>query len=672
MRVLIPTGKIIRGVSGWLRSAFFLVWIIVAAELREAAGAEPVRLSGAFIQFVQGMETWGMDKWQPVLEHMRDARITTIIIQMTAFQKTDGTFYYYVPSGTGTRDGIARIFEYANTNHMEVMLGLVVHNNNGGDSSTSASFLTQAAADNLQVANRVWERYLKNGLPASFAGWYIPLETWTGSYSDGEIARLRSFFSQVSAECKKLSGPAPVAISPFISAERPPASEAGQIYARLLTGSGIDIVMLQDSVGAQRWDANVMSNTEPYFREFRKACDQAKVSFWANVESFQISGGNFQPCTFERMRRQLSSDWRHVDRMITFDFFHYMNAAVYLSWWNASYIAAMTNLYTAYKSNVVDRDFYPEPPLALQAISKSQDAVVLSWSGQKGKLFGVDYVSNLSSTQWTQLVTGMAGDESVWSYWDVAGQWPNRFYRLSQSPPFSVPENLVWIPAGTFLMGSPDAETNRRTNEGPQTRVTLDYGFWINRFEVTQAEYQNVCRNNPSQNTGDLSLPVDSVTWNQASNYCAKLNEIESQAGRLPAGYQYRLPTEAEWEYAARAGTTTAYYFGNSTNAFETFGWYRANSEATPHAIGLKTPNAWGLYDLSGNLMEWCGDALEAYPGGAVTNIQGSAQSQTRTVRGGGWDRPVVQGRSAWRESHLPALKYADIGFRVVLVPVAP
>jgi formylglycine-generating enzyme required for sulfatase activity len=134
------------------------------------------------------------------------------------------------------------------------------------------------------------------------------------------------------------------------------------------------------------------------------------------------------------------------------------------------------------------------------------------------------------------------------------------FYRLRG---FAVPSNMVWIAPGTFVMGSPPDEPARSSDEGPQTTVTLSQGFCMGKYEVTQGEYLAVMGSNPSYFTGDLSQPVEHVSWNDAVAYCAALTAQEQAAGRLPAGYVYRLPTEAEWEYGCRSGITTPFHYGD-------------------------------------------------------------------------------------------------------------
>jgi len=155
--------------------------------------------------------------------------------------------------------------------------------------------------------------------------------------------------------------------------------------------------------------------------------------------------------------------------------------------------------------------------------------------------------------------------------------------------------------------------------------VTLSRGFWIGKFEVTQSEYLSVMNTNPSQFPGDLSRPVSSVSWLDATNYCAKLTERERAAGRIPAGSQYRLPTEAEWECAARAGTSTRFSYGDDPDYADltNYAWRSIDDGLTVHPVGQKLPDPWGLYDMMGNVFEWCQDWLGPLPGGAVVDPTG-------------------------------------------------
>jgi formylglycine-generating enzyme required for sulfatase activity len=222
-------------------------------------------------------------------------------------------------------------------------------------------------------------------------------------------------------------------------------------------------------------------------------------------------------------------------------------------------------------------------------------------------------------------------------------------------PPTS---NLVWIPSGTFNMSG--------------TLVYLSRSFWMGKYEVTQAEYQAVMGNNPSSFTGNPNRPVDQVTWFEAVQYCQTLTTNELAAGRLPAGWAYRLPTEAEWEYACRGGTTNTYYYGEDPNGtrLQYCAWYSVNAGGQTHDVGQKAPNRWGLYDMAGNVWEWCQDWSGNLPGGNVTDPQGPASGSTRVVRGGGWIHAADRCASSYRFSYGPTIRVNYYGFRIVLAPV--
>lgn len=253
----------------------------------------------------------------------------------------------------------------------------------------------------------------------------------------------------------------------------------------------------------------------------------------------------------------------------------------------------------------------------------------------------------------------------------TANASPQKFYRvLLQGPP----TNMVFIPPNTFTMGSPPTELHRAVNEGPQTVVTLSRGFWIGKYEVTQGEYLSVTGTNPRQFPGDLSRPVSSVSWPDATNYCAKLTQRELAAGRIPAGSQYRLPTEAEWECAARAATTTRFSHGDDPEYanLPSYAWQSLDDGLTVHPVGQKLPNSWGLYDMAGNVFEWCQDWLGPLPGGFVTDPQGPPSNPIgwKIMRGGAFDFGGSACRSASRMffGNHPALTDWNLGFRVVLV----
>jgi formylglycine-generating enzyme required for sulfatase activity len=227
--------------------------------------------------------------------------------------------------------------------------------------------------------------------------------------------------------------------------------------------------------------------------------------------------------------------------------------------------------------------------------------------------------------------------------------------------------DLVWIPPGSFVMGSPERDPDRSPDEMPPTEVFIGKGFWLGKFEVTQAEYLKLMSNNPAKFTGDLTRPIESVGWDDAVEYCAKLTAFERKQGRLPAGYVYRLPTEAEWEYAARAGTTTRFSFGNDPAALGDYAWFAENSSQTTHPVGHKKPNPWGLYDTHGNVWEWCLDWKGPYGGARIMDPAGPRTGSFRINRGGSWFDQPKGCRSANRFNPAALQGFEYVGFRVAL-----
>lgn len=258
---------------------------------------------------------------------------------------------------------------------------------------------------------------------------------------------------------------------------------------------------------------------------------------------------------------------------------------------------------------------------------------------------------------------------------------------------------LLPIPAGTFTMGSPETEANRYSNE-TQHSVTLS-AFYMGKYEITQEQYFAVMGTNPSSFTSGAAdgetqgkRPVERVSWYDVLIFCNKLSMME---GLTPAysisgspNYQdwgavptsddatwdavecnwnangYRLPTEAEWEYACRAGTTTAYNTGDTIS--DNTGWYIKNSSSKTHEVGKKSANASGLYDMHGNVWEWCWDWHDDYSGNAETNPRGASSGTRRVLRGGSWfdDAGSVYLRSAFRNCGSPTAWYYALGFRLV------
>ncbi len=259
------------------------------------------------------------------------------------------------------------------------------------------------------------------------------------------------------------------------------------------------------------------------------------------------------------------------------------------------------------------------------------------------------------------------------------------FYKAAHWPGHA--PALVDIPAGTFLMGTPPSEAERSPWEGPQTTVTISRSFKMGKFEVTQSEYQTLMGNNPSYYAGYSNQPVEQVSWHNAMDYCARLTASQRAAGCLPEGWAYRLPTEAEWEYACRAGTTTAFAYGSALRSGMANFNGRQEYDATtgtvfnpagvavdrPTAVGAYPPNDWQLFDMHGNVFEWCVDRWGYnLPGGNVTDPAGPDSGEDRLVRGGCWYNDARVCRSAYRIRGLPGYRGNEIGFRVVLVPPTP
>ena len=247
-----------------------------------------------------------------------------------------------------------------------------------------------------------------------------------------------------------------------------------------------------------------------------------------------------------------------------------------------------------------------------------------------------------------------------------------RFYRAVL---FVVPTNMAFIPPGTFRMGSPTNEVDRFSSEGPQTAVTISRGFWMGKHEVTQGEYLAVMGNNPSNFKGDSNGPVETVCWFDATNYCATLTQRERAAGRIATNSVYRLPTEAEWEYACRGWTSTRFSYGDDPGyvSLANHVWYYDNSGLTTQPVGQKLPNPWGLYDMHGNIYEWCQDWWsDSLLGGIAIDPQGPATGFNRVIRGGAWSSAARDCRSAARSSYRPDVRAGYFGFRVVVVPGEP
>jgi formylglycine-generating enzyme required for sulfatase activity len=223
---------------------------------------------------------------------------------------------------------------------------------------------------------------------------------------------------------------------------------------------------------------------------------------------------------------------------------------------------------------------------------------------------------------------------------------------------------FVLIPAGEFDMGSPSDEEGRCTDEGPVHHVNIGKAFYMTKYEVTQKQWREIMGDNPSIFKGDDDLPVETVSWDDVQEFIKKLNEKEGTD-------KYRLPSEAEWEYACRAGTTTRYSFGDDESNLGDYAWYYENSDYETHPVGQKKPNSWGLYDMHGNVWEWVEDCWHSDYNGAPTD--GSAwilackyDGAFRVIRGGSWSSYARFCRSAGRYRYDPRFRYCNLGFRLL------
>ena len=224
--------------------------------------------------------------------------------------------------------------------------------------------------------------------------------------------------------------------------------------------------------------------------------------------------------------------------------------------------------------------------------------------------------------------------------------------------------DFVYISPGTFLMGSPEEEFGRNDDETLH-EVTLTRGFYLQTTLVTQKQWKIVMGGNPSSFSGKLDRPVDGVSWNDCQQFIKRLNSFGT--------YYYRLPTEAEWEYACRAGTEVAVHNvdiniseGGHVSGLDEVAWYNANSAGKTHPVAQKRPNTWGLYDMHGNLCEWCEDWYDEYPAGLLSDPINTKVTSGRVARGGCWVSTAQNCRSASRFSWSPDCRSDFVGFRLI------
>jgi len=325
---------------------------------------------------------------------------------------------------------------------------------------------------------------------------------------------------------------------------------------------------------------------------------------------------------------------------------------------DSAVVAAAVRRYASEPTVVIEA---PLKALGLTVSLTSERVPKLTLDGPEGGVARVEFAEDVTGpwTTWTNVTVSAPGVDLV----DLSPGSGIRFYRAVAVEDTPGPAGFVWIAPGTFVMGSPTSEIGRDLHEVQHT-VKLTQGFWLSDHEVTQEEYEAIMGVNPAAFSG-VNLPVESVTWNDAVAYCRNLTLRDQGAGRITAQQAYRLPTEAEWEYAARAGTTGPWY-----GDLDAIAWYGSNSDGTPHEVKQKTPNAWGLYDMFGNVSEWCSDWHWDYPTISVTDPTGPSVGVIRVYRGGSWDFDAWGARAAVRFSADPVGWSTNLGFRLALSSV--
>ncbi|HLK61466.1 MAG TPA: DUF4434 domain-containing protein [Chthonomonadaceae bacterium] len=335
-----------------IRQCLCVLWFLLLCSAVCAAEMPPnqprLALSGGFIQYQDWMRRLDASAWRNELSAMRNAGMDTVIIQWLKVNESR-----FLPAKDTDLDPTQILLDDADTHGMRVYIGLAMEDA-WWQKATDAAYLEHAAGDCIAIAEEAWQKY---GRHRSFAGWYIPQETWDAAYTGDQIGHLRAFLRRISDRCKALSGGKLVAFAPFFSGSVPPDVVA-KVYTQLLDGAGIDLLMPQDGVGARAWEGDVAGKVAPYFGAFRDACLADGVELWADLESFQLAHGlpldnlptQFEPTRVERLKQQIVAEAPYVAKFVTFDFFHYLSP--YRG-------AAQKQLYADYVRDFVTHAFLP-------------------------------------------------------------------------------------------------------------------------------------------------------------------------------------------------------------------------------------------------------------------------------------------------------------------------
>lgn len=237
---------------------------------------------------------------------------------------------------------------------------------------------------------------------------------------------------------------------------------------------------------------------------------------------------------------------------------------------------------------------------------------------------------------------------------------------LPELPILTKPLIMNWISPGTFRMGSLPHELGYMEEETAY-QASLSQGYWMSQYLITQAQWQTMMNTNPSHFSDCPDCPIENISWSESLAFAQSLNE--KYANDLPLGFQFTLPTETQWEYACRAGSQTLFYNGDALTQLTQIAWHKENSLGKTHPVGQKEPNRWGLYDMLGNVFEWCYDSPSEYPNGSATDWVGNGKGMVRTIRSASWKTPptLEDFRCACRAWIEPEQRCAWLGFRICL-----